>query len=57
VVAGVEAQRERLRELAGVETVMDLYAANARLVSDGPGRGTVFYYDPTARSTPDSSRC
>lgn len=46
VVAGVEAQREHLRELAGVETVMDLYAANARLLHDGPGRGTVFYYDP-----------
>lgn len=46
VVAGVEAQRERLRELAGVETVMELYAANARLLEDGPGRGTVFYYDP-----------
>ncbi len=49
VVAGIEPQRERLREMAGVETVMELYAANARLLADGPGRGTVFYYDPHSK--------
>lgn len=49
VEAGIEPQREALREMAGVETVVELYAANARLLTDGPGRGTVFYYDPHAK--------
>lgn len=49
VVAGIEAQRQALREVAGAETVLDLYAANAKLLPDGPNRGKVFYYDPHSK--------
>lgn len=42
-------QREQLRELAGPEAVLDVYKANARLLSDGPGRGNIFYYDPHSK--------
>ena len=28
---------------------MDIYAANGRLVRDGPGRGRVYYYDPHSK--------
>lgn len=38
VLAGIEAQRTALDRVAGPEAVMDIYAANARLLSDGPGR-------------------
>ena len=49
VVAGTQPQRDGLGHLAGPAAVMDIYAANNRLLSDGPGRGRVFYYDPHSK--------
>jgi len=49
VVAGTDPQRAALHEVASRETVMGVYAANARLIADGPGRGRVFYYDPHSK--------
>jgi len=46
---GTDPQRTELSNLAGLETVLDIYAANARLIPDGPGRGRVFYYDPHSK--------
>jgi hypothetical protein len=49
VEAGTEPQRRRLREEADPDAVVDIYAANARLLADGPGNGDVFYYDPHSK--------
>ncbi len=49
VLAGIEAQRTALDRIAGQEAVVDIYAANARLIPDGPGRDRVFYYDPHSK--------
>lgn len=49
VLAATDPQREALRQMAGLEATMDVYAANARLLHDGPGRGRIFYYDPHSK--------
>ena len=46
---GIEPQRRQLRDLATPDAVVDIYAANARLLSDGPGKGDIFYYDPHSK--------
>jgi hypothetical protein len=45
VVPGTDPQRTVLHRTACLEAVLDVYAANARLIADGPGRGRAFYYD------------
>jgi len=42
-------QRKILDELASPENTIDLYRKNARLLSDGPGNGTIFYFDPHSK--------
>ncbi len=49
VEPGIEPQRHRLRQEAGPDAVVDIYKANARLLSDGPGKGCLFYYDPHSK--------
>lgn len=49
VVAGTDPQRSELRSICGLETVLDIYRANMRLLADGPGSGDIFYYDPHAK--------
>lgn len=49
VTSSPDDQRTALGEIATVENVIDAYAANARLLSDGPGCGTIFYYDPHSK--------
>jgi len=49
VEPGIEPQRRRLRQEAFPNAAVDIYAANARLLSDGPGKGDVFYYDPHSK--------
>ena len=49
VEPGVAPQRRWLRQDAGPDAVVDAYTANARLLSDGPGSGDVFYYDPHSK--------
>jgi hypothetical protein len=49
VEPGTEPQRHRLRQEADLHAVVDIYAANARLLSDGPGKGCLFYYDPHSK--------
>jgi hypothetical protein len=49
VEPGTEPQRRRLRQEAYPDAVVDIYAANARLLADGPGKGDVFYYDPHSK--------
>ena len=46
---GIEPQRRQLHNLATPDAVVDIYAANARLLSDGPGKGDIFYYDPHSK--------
>ncbi|OQB89621.1 MAG: hypothetical protein BWX83_01078 [Candidatus Cloacimonetes bacterium ADurb.Bin117] len=48
-VTGIRWQRENLKAMACPKTVLDIYAANARLVPDGPGRYRTFYYDPHSK--------
>lgn len=43
------AQRDALHALASPDSALAAYAANARLLSDGPGSGEIFYYDPHAK--------
>lgn len=49
VVAGMQPQRNALGGIACQERAMDIHAANNRLLSDGPGRGRAFYYDPHSK--------
>lgn len=49
VKAGTDCQRTALREMAGQEGVLEIYRANLALLSDGPDRNDVFYYDPHAK--------
>ena len=49
VVPGTDPQRAALDELACLDAVMEVYAANSRLLPDGPGRGRAFYYDPHSK--------
>ncbi len=49
VLAGPQAQRNALDGDACLERAMDIYAANNRLLDDGPGRGRVYYYDPHSK--------
>lgn len=49
VVSGTDPQRAALRSNCGLETVLDIYSANTRLLVDGPGSGDLFYYDPHAK--------
>ena len=46
VESGLDPQRRLLQQEAASDTVVDIYAANARLLSDGPGKGSLFLYDP-----------
>ena len=47
------ALQRALRQAACLDAVMDVYAANARLLPDGPGtgpgKGRAFYYDPHSK--------
>ncbi len=45
-VAGLKEQRDGLDRLASESEVLDAYARNAALLSDGPNRGDLFYFDP-----------
>jgi len=47
-VCRAQAQRDQLARLLLRERALwlELLRGNARLLADGPGRGTVFYYDP-----------
>ena len=49
VVSGLKAQRLHLKKMADAEAVLDVYKANSRLLPDGPGVGTAFYYDPHSK--------
>ncbi len=49
VEPGIEPQRRLLRQLSGADAVADIYAANARLLADGPGKGDLFYCDPHSK--------
>jgi hypothetical protein len=49
VVVGTQPQRKALDAVAGPECAMDIYAANNRLLPDGPGNGARFYYDPHSK--------
>ncbi len=49
VLSGPQAQRNALGDDACLERAMDIYTANNRLLSDGPGNGRVFYYDPHSK--------
>jgi len=53
VVPGTDPQRAALHGHAFLDAVMDVYAANARLLPDGPGpgpgKGGAFYYDPHSK--------
>lgn len=49
VKAGTDCQRAALKEMAGLEATLDIYRANLALLSDGPDRNDVFYYDPHAK--------
>jgi len=49
VEPGIEPQRRLLRQLSGADAAADIYAANARLLADGPGKGILFYYDPHSK--------
>ncbi|MFW6367387.1 MAG: putative transposase [bacterium] len=49
VVAGTQPQRKALDRIAGPKCTMDIYAANNRLLPNGPGRGTRYYYDPHSK--------
>ena len=49
VLTGLKAQRVRLKEMGNAAAVLDIYRANTRLMPDGPGMGSVFYYDPHSK--------
>lgn len=49
VKAGTDCQRAALKQMAGLEETLDIYRANLALLSDGPDRNDVFYYDPHAK--------
>lgn len=42
-------QRTAFGAMADVDSVIEAYAANARLLVDGPGRGRIFLYDPHSK--------
>jgi len=46
VVSGLKEQRDGLDRLASESGVLGAYARNADLLSDGPNRGDLFYFDP-----------
>jgi hypothetical protein len=46
VVTGLREQRQELDAQASQETIMAVYRRNAALLVDGPGCGTMFYFDP-----------
>jgi predicted nucleic acid-binding Zn-ribbon protein len=49
VLTGLKAQRVHLKEMGDAAAVLDIYRANTRLLPDGPGMGSVFYYDPHSK--------
>lgn len=46
VLKGLREQRTALDQEASLENVISLYQQNAALLSDGPGRGDLYYFDP-----------
>ena len=46
VLSGLKSQRDHLDMLASEAEVHGAYARNAELLSDGPNRGDLFYFDP-----------
>lgn len=46
VVNGLREQRRRLDQQARIEQLMRIYGHNAELLSDGPNRDDLFYFDP-----------
>jgi len=46
IVMELKEQRDRLDVLADQDAVLQAYGRNAELLSDGPNRGDVFYFDP-----------
>ena len=51
MLVGLRNQRDRLKEMASSEAVLDMYNANARLLPDGPTIGSAFYYDPHTKES------
>ena len=50
VVKGINPQRNALHAMAiEMEIVIPIYEANSQLLDDGPGRGSLFYYDPHSK--------
>jgi len=46
VLSGLRDQRDRIDVQAGLEGVLRVYMLNAQLLTDGPNRGDLFYFDP-----------
>ncbi|MCK5804693.1 MAG: hypothetical protein KAI66_17780, partial [Lentisphaeria bacterium] len=46
ILGGPKEQRDALDAQAGGEDVLGVYRRNAELLSDGPNRGVLFYFDP-----------
>jgi len=42
-------QREKLDTFATSENILDLYAKNSTLLTDGPNNGSIFYFDPHSK--------
>ena len=49
VLPRLKEQRDGLDEIASESGLLDVYARNAQLLSDGPDRGDLFYFDPHAK--------
>ncbi|MDP6477411.1 MAG: hypothetical protein QF502_05835 [Nitrospinaceae bacterium] len=49
ILVGLRNQRDKLKEMSLSEAVLDVYRANTHLLPDGPGMGTIFYYDPHSK--------
>lgn len=45
----LQTQRAELKALSSPDKLIEAYAANNRLLTDGPGKSKVFYYDPTTK--------
>ncbi|MFW5803180.1 MAG: hypothetical protein ACOCWJ_04605 [Verrucomicrobiota bacterium] len=51
-VPDTQPQRKALDAIAGPKFAMDIYAANNRLLSNAPGRGSRYDYDPHYKESP-----
>ena len=46
IITGLRDQRDRIDAQADLEAVLQTYRLNAGLLTDGPNRGDLFYFDP-----------